>query len=80
MKDVTLFAFGDKASMDNCVLKTTWHTFKVVILVKFLTDDNRHRVVDMIMSICVRASAEIWLSLTPNLTPLQQRGEKIGPV
>jgi len=26
--------------MDSCVLKATWHTFKVVSLAKFLTDDN----------------------------------------
>jgi hypothetical protein len=26
--------------MDNCVLKADWHTFKVVTLEKFLTDDN----------------------------------------
>ena len=29
--------------MGNCVLKTTWHTFKAVSLVQFLTDDNRIR-------------------------------------
>src|SRR5262245_28158769 len=29
--------------MDSCVLKATWHTFKVVSLAKFLTDDNIRR-------------------------------------
>jgi len=28
--------------MDSCVLKATWHTFKVVSLAKFLTDDNSY--------------------------------------
>ena len=26
--------------MDNYVLMTTWHSFKAMSLVKFLTDDN----------------------------------------
>jgi hypothetical protein len=33
--------FLDKASMHHCVLKATWSTFRVVILDKFLTGDNR---------------------------------------
>ena len=32
--------------MDSFVLKATWHTFKVVSLAKFLTDDNNTHLVD----------------------------------